>query len=94
MIATTKFSLFPPVLPTLLDLSFSNSISSGVDSSDYTINAFPSTYVATAVIFFKSGQSLSLQDIVYSMNAGGLNLLPYIAMEDSTVAGPDFNIKF
>jgi hypothetical protein len=94
VIATTKFNLFPTVLPTLLDLSFSNSITTGVDSSDYSINAFPATYVATAVIFFKSGQSLSFNDIVYSLNAGGLNLTPYTTIEDNTTIGPDFFIRF
>jgi len=94
VIATTKFNFFPTVLPTLLDLSFSNSISSGIDSSDYIINAFPATYVATAVIFFKSGQSLSFNDIVYSLNAGGLSLTPFTTIEDSTTAGPDFHIRF
>jgi len=94
VIATTKFKFFPTILPTLLDLSFSNSISSGVDSSEYTINAFPTTYVATAVIFFKSGQSLSFDDIIYSLNVGGLNMTPITTIEDSTIAGPDFHIRF
>ena len=94
VIVTTKFKFFPPVLPTLLDLSFSNSISAGVDSSDYTINAFPATYVATAVIFFKSGQSLSFDDIIFSLNVGGMNMTPFSTIEDSTTVGPDFHIKF
>ena len=94
VIATTKFNFFPTVLPTLLDLSFSNSISAGIDSAEYIINAFPDTYVATAVIFFQSGQSLSFDDIIFSLNVGGLNLTPFTAVEDSTTVGPDFQIVF
>ncbi len=94
VIATTKFKFSPLTLPTLLDLSFSNSISAGVDSSEYTISAFPATYVATAVIFFKSGQSLSFDDILFSLNSGGLNTTTFTTIEDSTTVGPDFHIKF
>jgi len=94
VIATTKFKFFPMTLPTLLDLSFSNSINAGVDSSEYIINAFPTTYVATAVVFFKSGQSLSLDDILFSLNSGGLYAMPITTIEDSTTAGPDFHIRF
>jgi len=94
VIATTKFSLFPTVLPTLLDLSFSNSISLEQDTVEYTINAFPDVYVATGVIFFKSNQSLSEDDLYYSLSVGGLSFLQYEVKEDSVVVGPDFHIKF
>ena len=94
VIATTKFSLFPTVLPSLLDISFSNSIPIHEDSVSYTINAFPGKYVATGVLFFKSGQSLSLDDILYSLSVNGLDFMQYEVQADSTVAGPDFQIKF
>ncbi len=94
VIATTKFSLFPTVLPTLLDISFSDKIEVGTDSTQYKINTFPGTFVATGVLVFKQDQSLSLQDILYSGSIGGLNLDPY-EVEINTIAdGPDFNIKF
>lgn len=94
VIATTKFSLIPSILPTLLDISFSNSITTGVDSTDYMINAFPGTYAATGVIFFKTNQSLSIEDILYSLSIGGLDLTQYEVVEDNMTTGPIFNIKF
>ncbi|MCD4666146.1 MAG: hypothetical protein K8R68_12825 [Bacteroidales bacterium] len=88
VIATTKFSLFPLELPSLLDISFSNGIVPGVDSADYIINAFPATYEATGVVMFKANQSFSLESII------ALEQRRYIVAEDSTVAGPDFTIDF
>lgn len=95
VIATTKFTLVPSIiLPSLLDLSFSQSIPIGIKSTTYTINAFPGSYVATGVIFFRTGQSLSLEDIVYTLGVGGLNISQYEVLEDSTVSGPALHIKF
>ena len=88
VIATTKFSLFPVELPTLLDISFSNGITSGTDSAEYVINAFPARYMATAVLMFRSNESFSLNNII------ALDQTPYTVLEDSTVIGPDFYIKF
>ena len=96
VIATTRFSILPPnvELPTLLDLAFSDVIQPGITSLDYVIKAFPGTFVATGVIFFREGQTLSVGDIFYSAEVGGLDVNPYEVPEDSTVAGPDFNIQF
>lgn len=94
VIATDHLRLYPLSLPSLLDISFSDGIPVGTDSVGYVIKAFPATYVATGVIFFKSGQSLSEQDIYYSLNIGGLSITPYTVVEDSTIHGPDFFIKF
>jgi hypothetical protein len=94
VIATTKFSIFPTVLPTLLDLSFSDGIAFGTKTANYTIKAFPGTYAATGVVFFRTGQTLSVNDIFYSIQVGGLDDTKYTVPEDSTVAGPEFKIKF
>lgn len=94
VIATTKFSLFPVTLPTLLDISFSDKIEVGTDSTHYKINTFPGTFVATGVLVFKQNQSLSIDDIFYSGTIGGLNLDPYTVEMNSIADGPDFNIKF
>lgn len=90
-----RLVLFPATkLPKLLDLSFSAGIPVGIDSATYTISAFPATYYATAVIFFRAGQSLSTGDLIYSLKKGGLNTKQYKVPADSIVAGPDFHIKF
>lgn len=94
VIATTKFSLFPVELPSLFDLSFSESLPVGADSMNYVIKAFPATYVATGVIFFREGQTLSIDDILYSAGVNGLALTEYTVERDSTLAGPDFDIHF
>ncbi len=94
VIATTRFSIIPLQLPTLLDISFSNSIPAGSDSATYTINAFPGTYAAIGVLFFRAGQTLSLDDIAYSISVKGLNLAPLEVPENSTTAGPNFAIDF
>lgn len=49
--------------------------------------------MATGVLFFKQGQTLSLTDILYSAQIGGLSLTEYEVKEDSTGRGPDFNVK-
>jgi hypothetical protein len=94
VIASTRFSIIPIEMPTLLDLAFSDVIRPGIASFDYEIKAFPGTFVATGVIFFREGQTLSIDDIFYSAEVGGLNVDPYDVPEDATVAGPDFNIQF
>jgi hypothetical protein len=94
VIATTRFSIIPIEMPTLLDLAFSDVIEPGITSLDYEVKAFPGTFVATGVIFFREGQTLSVNDIFYSAEVGGLDVNPYEVPEDSTVTGPDFNIQF
>jgi len=80
--------------PTLLDLSFGDKIELYSESATYSINASPMTYYATGVIFFRTNQSLSGSDLAFSLQVGGLNVSQYDVLPDSTVAGPDFNIKF
>jgi hypothetical protein len=96
VIATTKLKLsYPFELPSLLDICFSNPIEPGTDSTDYEIRAFPATFVATGIIFFKENQTLSLQDIIYSSQRGGVDLVnQYVVEEDSTVQGTNFTIQF
>ncbi len=94
VIATTQFSILPPVLPTLLDIGFSDSITPGQSTFEYQIKAFPGRFLATAVVFFKEGQVLSMEDVIYSTGVGGLSLAPYNVVENTTVAGPDFTIEF
>ena len=96
VIATTKFSfnLVNPVLPTLLDLSFSGAIPIGSDSTAYSINAYSGEYLATGILFFREGQTLSLADILYSATIGALDLTPYEVEDDAIVKGPDFTVNF
>ncbi|HDQ46173.1 MAG TPA: hypothetical protein ENN17_11875 [bacterium] len=95
VIATTRFSLMPTVLPSLLDLAFGDRIVRGTERTDYLVQAFPGKFAATGVIFFKEGQqTLSLADILYSAQIGALSLEAYEVMEDSTGRGPDFNVRF
>jgi len=88
VIATTKFSIFPFQLPTLLDISFSNSIGVGSECAQYVINAFPGDYVATGVVMFRENSSFSFESII------ALDMTRYQVIEDSTVAGPNFHIRF
>ncbi len=56
----------------LLDLSYSSVIPSGTQSFEYTINAYPATYQAIAILFFKGDQPLTVDDLYYSQNIGGV----------------------
>ncbi len=94
VIATTKFSIFPTVLPTLLDFGFSDSIMPGTESCDYVVNAFTGTFVATGVIFFNESRTLTVNDVFYSSEVGGLDLTPYTLEENEHFDGPMFDIKF
>jgi hypothetical protein len=94
VIATTKFQIFPTILPTMLDLALSDPITPGITSTQYTLKAFPGTFAAVGVIFLKADQPLSIDDILYSLDVGGLSINPFVVPENSTVAGPNFDIKF
>jgi hypothetical protein len=94
VIATTQFKLFPMVLPTLLDIAFSNSIPRDVAQADYFISAYPGTFSAIGVLFFKPGQTLSITDIAYSISVGGLNVTPLVVQENQSANGPQFEIHF
>jgi hypothetical protein len=93
VVATTKFQIFPPILPTMLDLAFSAPIEVGLTSVDYNIKAFPGTFAAIGVIFLKEDQTLTIEDIIYSLDVDGLNLVPFEVPENTTVNGPDFIIE-
>ena len=94
VIATTKFQVFPPILPTMLDLAFSDPIPAGSTTASYKMRAFPGTFAAIGVIFIKEGQLLTINDILYSLDVGGLSLEPFDVAENSVVSGRDFNIQF
>ncbi len=94
VIATTRFSINPIQLPTLLDIAFSGGITPGEDSVSYSIRAFPGTFAATGVVFFKEGQSLSLGDILYTIQVKGLSVAPYTIEENQHLQGPGFQIQF
>jgi hypothetical protein len=94
VVATTKFQIFPTELPTMLDLAFSPTIEIGSTSVDYNIKAFPGTFAAIGVIFLNESQTLTIHDILYSLDVGGLSIEPFEVMENTTVNGPDFTIEF
>ena len=94
VIATTKFNILPVQLPTLLDLGFSDPIKPGTTSLDYEIMAFPGLFKATAVIFFREGQKLDVNGILYSSQVNGLNLDAYEVRLNEHKHGPDFAIQF
>ncbi len=94
VIATTKFNIFPTELPTMLDLGFSDGIEPGTAQVDYLIQAFPGTFVATGVLFFREGQKLTMNDIFYSLDVNGLDLSQYKVERNKTADGPDFVIQF
>lgn len=94
VIATTKFNILPIQLPTLLDLGFSDPIAPGTTSLNYEIMAFPGKFKATAIIFFREGQQLDVNGILYSSQVGGLNLDSYEVQMDEQKHGPDFTIQF
>lgn len=94
VVATTKFQIFPTELPTMLDLAFSAPIDVGSTSVEYNIKAFPGTFAAIGVIFLKEDQSLTIEDILYSLEVGGLSTEALEVSENTTVDGPDFSIQF
>jgi hypothetical protein len=94
VVATTKFQIFPTELPTMLDLAFSPTIEVASTSVEYNIKAFPGTFAAIGVIFLNEEQTLTIDDILYSLDVGGLNLEPFEVVENTTVDGPDFEIQF
>jgi hypothetical protein len=94
VVATTKFQIFPTELPTMLDLAFSPTIEVGTNSIDYNIKAFPGTFAAIGVIFLNEEQTLTIDDILYSLDVGGLSIEPFEVAENTIVNGPDFTIEF
>jgi hypothetical protein len=94
VIATTKFQIFPPILPTMLDLAFSDPIPAGTDAAEYKMRAFPGTFAAIGVIFLKGEEQLTIDDILYSLDVDGLSLEPFDVAENAVVSNQDFNITF
>jgi hypothetical protein len=94
VVATTKFNIFPTILPTMLDLAFSPTIDKGSTSYNYNIKAFPGTFAAIGVVFLNESQTLTVDDILYSLDIGGLDLDPFELPENTTMDGPDFVIEF
>lgn len=94
VVATTKFQIFPTLLPTMLDLAFSTTITAGSTSFDYNIKAFPGTFAAIGVVFMNEQQTLTIDDLLYSLDIGGLSIEPFEVEESTTVDGPDFTVQF
>ena len=95
VIATTKLDISSLETPSFNDLAFSNSIAKGSTAYNYEIPAFPGYFLATFVIFFKENEKLSISDVTYSSDHGGLDLTKTYTVElDQTVIGPDFTVTF
>lgn len=95
VIATTRFDINTMDLPTLNDVTFSKSISRGTKECEYEIPSFPGNFRATFVLFFKEGEKISVDNVLYSSDHGGLDMTTtYTVNLDETVKGPDFTIEF
>jgi len=94
VVATTRFQIFPTELPTMFDLAFGPTIEVGSTSIDYNIKAFPGTFAAIGVVFLNEQQTLTIDDILYSLDIGGLSIEPFELTENTTVDGPDFVVQF
>ncbi len=87
VIASSK-SIMSPSL-SLLDLSFSGSLSAYQDSLDYEISVSPDTYKTLAVLIKIQDQEWSIENVV------GLYLNPVeVPTETSHVDGVDFTVTF
>ena len=94
VVATTKFNISPVEMPTMLDLAFSSTIEVGSTSYDYYFKAFPGTFKAISVIFMNEDETMTIDDILYSLDIGGLSIDPFDVSENETFDGPDFTIEF
>lgn len=94
VVATTRFQIYPTELPTMLDLAFGPTIEVGSISVDYKIKAFPGIFAAIGVVFLNEQQTLTIDDILYSLDIGGLSIEPFELIENTTVDGPDFVVQF
>jgi hypothetical protein len=96
VIATTRFDLLTLDLPTLNDLALDDqSIPKGATTFDYDIPAFPGNFLATFVIFFKANGKITVSDVTWSNDHGGLDMdTKYTVALDQTVKGPNFAIDF
>jgi hypothetical protein len=96
VIATTRFDLQTLDLPTLNDLALDDeSIPKGTTTFNYEIPAFPGHFLATFVIFFKENGKISVENVLWSNDHGGLDMATTYTVElNSTVKGPDFAIEF
>ncbi|MBN1479503.1 hypothetical protein JXA70_04455 [candidate division KSB1 bacterium] len=97
VIATTKLVLWPPTLPTMLDLAFSDPIPVGTTATSYRMRAFPGQFVAIGVIFLKGDEQLTINDILYSNDVGALAAEEedaFEVVENAVVSGKDFTVEF
>jgi hypothetical protein len=96
VIATTRFDLQTLDLPTLNDLALDDqSIPKGATTFNYEIPAFPGHFLATFVIFFKLNGKISVDNVLWSNDHGGLNMETTYSVElNQTVKGPDFAVAF
>ena len=78
----------------MFDLAFSPTIEVGSTSIDYNIKAFPGTFAAIGVVFLNEQQTLTVDDILYSLDIGGLSIEPFELLENTTDDGPDFVVEF
>jgi hypothetical protein len=77
----------------LLDLCFGTTIDRDSKNADYTINVMSGMYAAVGVLFFKKSGTMSMDDLYYSQNVGGMAIVDLQVGANQTVAGPDFTIK-
>ena len=95
VISTTRLDISKLETPSFNDLAFSDAIKKGATSFNYKIPAFPGKFIATFVIFFKEGEKLSINDVLWSSERGGLDLATSYTVElNQNVKGPDFTIDF
>jgi hypothetical protein len=96
VIATTRLDLTTLELPTSNDLAIDNDrIAVGTPTYNYEIPAFPGNFLATFVIFFKKDGKLTVQDVLWTNDRGGLDMgHTYSVGLDQTVEGPDFTVTF
>ncbi|MBN1757541.1 MAG: hypothetical protein JW863_04450 [Chitinispirillaceae bacterium] len=96
VIATTRLDLTTLELPTSNDLAIDNDrIAVGSTTYNYEIPAFPGNFLATFVIFFKKDGKLTVQDVLWTNDRGGLDMgNTYTVGLNQSVKGPDFTITF
>lgn len=97
VIATTKLVLWPPTLPTMLDLAFSDPIAPESREVSYRMRAFPGRFVAIGVIFLKGDQQMTINDILYSNDVDALlaeEKDAFDVVENSVVSGKNFTVVF
>jgi hypothetical protein len=99
VIATTRLDLENLDLPTSNDLAIDDDrIAVGTQTYNYEIPAFPGNFVATFVIFFKKEGKLTVNDVIWTNDRGGMDMalpgqISYTVVLNQTVEGPNFEIS-